>query len=132
MHILYNQLTTPDGTILVSSSRHDYVSHTDANGKYYFLDGGTSYIRASTHSDQKILTITTDTDHPTLRKYVTWGTYGKSGNEPLRRVTIANLSTNHVKAIIDYLPKGHIFLPILKTELEYRHEHENQPQTSNN
>ena len=38
--ILSNRLKTPDGTILESLHRHDYVTHTDANGKEYMLDGG--------------------------------------------------------------------------------------------
>ena len=31
--ILNSRLRTPDGTILESIHRHDYVTHTDANGK---------------------------------------------------------------------------------------------------
>ena len=31
--ILNSRLRTPDGTILESEHRHDYVTHTDANGK---------------------------------------------------------------------------------------------------
>ena len=33
--LIYNALRTPDGTIIESKSRHDYVTHTDANGKNY-------------------------------------------------------------------------------------------------
>ena len=38
--ILSNKMRTPDGTILESKHRHDYVTHTDANGKEYMLDSG--------------------------------------------------------------------------------------------
>ena len=31
--ILNSRLRTPDGTILESGHRHDYVTHIDANGK---------------------------------------------------------------------------------------------------
>ena len=31
--ILNSRMRTPDGTILESKHRHDYVTHTDANGK---------------------------------------------------------------------------------------------------
>jgi len=37
--ILSNRMKTPDETILESINRHDYVTHTDANGKEYMLDG---------------------------------------------------------------------------------------------
>ena len=33
-------LLCDDGVILVSRYGHDYKHHTDANGKYYMIDGG--------------------------------------------------------------------------------------------
>jgi hypothetical protein len=38
--IVANRIRTPDGTILESKHRHDYVTYTDANGKQYMVDGG--------------------------------------------------------------------------------------------
>ena len=35
--ILRNALKTPDGTVITSRHRHDYVTHTDTNGKEYIL-----------------------------------------------------------------------------------------------
>ena len=47
-HLLVaNRWRTPDGTLLWSRHRHDYVGHNDANGEYYFVDGGHDYIRMS-------------------------------------------------------------------------------------
>ena len=46
--LLLNQIKTPDGTILRSHSRHDYVTHVDANGHEYMVDGGyLIYVEAS-------------------------------------------------------------------------------------
>ena len=43
--IIRNSIKTPDGTEIVSKSRHDFVEHTDKNGKTYAVDGGTAYLR---------------------------------------------------------------------------------------
>lgn len=52
MKLIRNRLQTPDGKILESVHRHDYVSHRDDNGKLYFLDGGLDYARCSAHGDE--------------------------------------------------------------------------------
>lgn len=44
-NILKNAIKTPDGTIIESKHRHDFVSYTDKNGKYYAVDGGLDYLR---------------------------------------------------------------------------------------
>ena len=45
MKIILNSIRTPDGTILVSTHRHDYVSYKDANGALYVIDGGNDYLK---------------------------------------------------------------------------------------
>ena len=52
MSILSNRMRTPDGTILESKHRHDYVTHLDANGREYMLDGGLDYVRGSANGDE--------------------------------------------------------------------------------
>jgi len=42
--IVLNRIKTPDGTILTSYHRHNYVSHID-NGELYAVDGGNDYLR---------------------------------------------------------------------------------------
>ena len=52
--LIRNRWQTPDGTILESKHRHDFVSHKDANGEYYFIDGGTDYIRMTVNKEPMI------------------------------------------------------------------------------
>jgi hypothetical protein len=36
-----------------------------------------------------------------VRDWMAWGTYGKTGNEPLRFVLLKNMSDEHIQAILD-------------------------------
>lgn len=99
--ILVNKLMTPDGTILTSRYRHDYVEYTDDNGKYYMVDGGTHYIRRSCNGDEKDLSVYSDDSHTTIRDVWSWGTYGKNGDEELHQVLLKDMSNAHIKAILD-------------------------------
>jgi len=36
-----------------------------------------------------------------VRDWMAWGTYGKTGNEPLRFVLLKNMSDGHIQAILD-------------------------------
>ena len=99
--ILNSRMRTPDGTILESKHRHDYVTHTDANGKEYMLDGGLDYVRCSANGDEHLLTIYTDYPHEVIRLHAKWGTHGKQGDQPLKYVAIADLNPYHLRAILD-------------------------------
>lgn len=121
--ILSNRMRTPDGTVLHSKHRHDYVTHKDANGKEYMLDGGLSYVRCSANGDEEMLTVTTDDSHEVIREVVTWGTYGKSSDETLVHVKIADMSTQHLQACLDTQKTMRPALrKVMQDELEYRNE----------
>lgn len=119
--IVYSALRTPDGTLLESRHRHDYVTHWDANGKHYMLDGGVDYIRSSAHGDEEFIVVTLDDSHEVVREVVTWGTYGKNGDEPYRKVKLSEMSNAHIQACIE---TQHSMRPSFKeammNELTYR------------
>ena len=125
--IVYSGLRTPDGTLLESWGRHDYVTHIDANGKEYMLDGGLDYVRCSANGDEQLITYTIDDDHETVRQYVSWGTYGKNGDQPYKRVKVADMETGHLEKVIELSeyanPK---LIQVMKNELEYRQKFLNQ------
>ena len=122
--IISSKLQTPDGTVLHSQHRHDYVTHTDANGKEYMLDGGCEYIRCSANGDEEMLTVYTDDDHEVIRGSAMWGTYGKDGYQPFKYVTVSQMSTEHLQACLDTQKKTMrpAMYKVMQNELEYRDE----------
>ena len=124
-HILYNALVTPDGTLLESLHQHHFSSCTDTiTGEYYLIDGGNEpYFRMSVNKvEGKRICVTTDDIHEVKRKYFHWGSYGKSGDEPLHFIKLIDMAEEHICAVIrtqTNLAK-HI-KELMKSELEYRH-----------
>jgi len=101
--IVSNCIRTPDGTILESMHRHDYVTYVDANGKEYMVDGGLEYLRRNVHDDAPYeeLSVYTDAPHTEIREAFRWGTRGKDGKQPLKYVPLKDLTTEHINAILD-------------------------------
>ena len=101
--LLVNRIITPDGTVLQSYHTHDYKTHIDDNGKEYMVDGGLSYCRRNVHDDDPHTEASVyDTDtHDVIRDAFRWGTYGKGGDQPLRRVKLSEMSNNHIEAILE-------------------------------
>jgi len=125
--IVYSGLKTPDGTLLESRHVHDYVTHIDANGKEYMLDGGFEYVRCSANGDEELITVTLADDHETVREYVTWGTYGIDGGLPLKFVKLCNMSSDHIQACLDNVSSMYPQLrTAMENELDYRQKLLNQ------
>ena len=127
--ILSNRMRTPDGTILESRHRHDYVTHLDKNGKEYMLDGGLDYVRSSANGDEWLLTIYTDYPHELIRLHAKWGTFGKNGDEPLKYVAIADMDPYHLRACLDTQQKTMRpeMYKVMQDEVEYRDALKNLP-----
>jgi len=102
--MLVCRMQTPDGTILTSLHTHHYVTHDDANGKRYMLDGGNSYRRMSDYPEapMKDVSIYSDSTFKEIRKYVCRGGRGKNGDEPLKWVPISEMSNSWLINCISY------------------------------
>jgi hypothetical protein len=121
MTLVRNAIQTPDGTILVSRFRHDYQSHTDANGKTYVVDGGLDYVRASVHEDQISLAVYDTDEFWLVRESVEWGTYGKDGDQPLSYVKLSDMDTAHIEAVLE---TQQLFIrPVIRKAMELELEH---------
>ena len=101
--IVSNRIRTPDGTILESRHRHDYVTYVDANGKEYMVDGGLEYLRRNVHDDAPYeeLSVYDDAPYALLREVFKWGTRGKDGKQPLTYVPLKDLTNEHIEAILE-------------------------------
>ena len=101
--IISNRIRTPDGTILESRHRHDYVTYVDKNGKEYMVDGGLEYLRRNVHDDAPYeeLSVYDDAPYALIREVFKWGTRGKGGRQPLTFVPLKDLTNDHIEAILE-------------------------------
>ena len=101
--LVSNKIMTPDGTILQSFHRHDYVTHHDKNGKVYMVDGGLEYLRRAVHEDAPYIELSSYVNDPfdIVRRVFHWGTRGRDGKQPLTWKVLADLDTDHIEAILE-------------------------------
>jgi hypothetical protein len=118
-YIVCNKWRCKDGTVLNSHSRHDYITHTDAIGEFYFLDGGLIYIRHS--GNMECMCVYSTDPHDKIRDNFEWGSYGKSGKEELHYIVLKDINDDHLCAIIK--TQTHLDTHIMKIftdEVTYR------------
>lgn len=124
--LVYSAIQTPDGTILESRHRHDYVTYTDKNGLTYSIDGGTDYIRRSVNKIPATdLSLYSDAPHEKIREVLSRGGRGVDGTEPLKYVLLKDVNDEWLEAIIDYeerLRPNNKYLQIYKEELKWRQQ----------
>lgn len=120
VHLLCNKWKCKDGTILVSKHRYDYVRHTDAEGEFYFVDGGIGgYIRHS--GNMTPMLVYTNDPHELIRENFGWTSYGVNGDKPAKLNLLKDLTEDHIRAILStqtHLPD--YILNVFKNELTYR------------
>jgi len=119
--ILLNRIKTPDGTILTSYNRHNYVEYKDTITKEVLMvDGGTDYLRRNMGTYEE-LSVYDDGTHLTRRSAVHWGTRGKDGQQPLVYKPIKELDSDHIEAILKTQHQiSDFYKEIFKDELKYR------------
>lgn len=121
-YLVANRIRTPDGTILQSFSGHHFNSYTDKNGKYFAVDGGLNYTRRLFDvPEYQELSVYDDDPHVLQRATFHWGTYGINGDQPLRRVALKDMDTNHIEAVLETQQKLPPHIAVLMcNELYYR------------
>lgn len=130
MRILLNRIKTPDGTILTSYHRHDFVMHRDANGNNYGVDGGTEYLkRTYTVPDFEDLSVSIDEDvdlngpeFELIRESIHWGSRGKDGDQPLSWIKLKEMTDEHLDALLNVYkgPVDPFYKKCFAREIEYR------------
>jgi len=103
--IILNQIKTPDGTIIKSLHRHDFVQYKDKNGHVYMVDGGTDYLRRNKIDEAAPyteLSIYDDAPFSLIRQYYCRGGRGKNNDQPLTWVPLEKMSDDWLQACIEY------------------------------
>lgn len=133
--IVANKMICPDGHVLQSKRVHDYVEHTDKDGNYFMLDGGTSYVRYSNESGLgKLVTVYDTDDILTIREHMLWGKNYNANKEILPKtewVLLKDIDDDHLQALIEYwmvkkdnpfYEKAENFINIFLREKQFRYE----------
>jgi hypothetical protein len=106
--------------IITSKDEYDYVKCTCGNT---MVDGGRISPRGSCgDNSERLYLYGTDTTRAAMER-LAWGTYGKTGQDPLKYVLLKDCTSNHLQAIINMKKKtgaensfvGHISKLILKS-----------------
>lgn len=124
--VVVRKFKTPDGTILRSQLTHDFSSHKDKNGEYYFIDGGSDYLRMSVNTEpMEDISIYEDDSIEIIREEYTRGTFNEKGQRIRKK--ISEMSNKHLENCITYninIGFGEDCLAnrIYKRELKYRKE----------
>ena len=100
-NLIRNRWKTPDGTVLISRHTHDFVSHKDANGEEYFIDGGNDYIRKSVNKEEmENMCVYSDDQFSLIRTVLCRGTFDE--NNKRIWIPLCNMSNPHLENCITY------------------------------
>ena len=102
-------------------SSFDYKTYHDSiTNKEYMIDGGLDYCRRSNWGDEEDLCIYYEgSTHEQRAEHLMWGTYGKEGKGPFRKVAIRDMTKEHLQACLDNCPNMHpIYRETMAVELQ--------------
>lgn len=123
-NIIRNSIRTPDGTILTSKHRHDYVSYTDTNGQYYAVDGGLSYLKRNYDKpDYQELSLYDNEPFEVIRENLERLNVGVDGTENPKWFKLCDMDDEWLSNVIIYEEDKRPNNPYLKyyiSEQKYR------------
>ena len=115
---------TEDGkvTYLISTHRHHFDRYDFKTGESIAVDGGQNYIKRSISQylkGENIENYNLNDDFPfdIIATKLLWGHYKKDGTGPLKYSPFAELTLDHLKAILDYNDKLAIGLSELQIKV---------------
>ena len=106
--------------IIISRHVHDYVTCKCGNAS---VDGGSSYCKRG-WKDGKTYTemcVYSDAPFEEIRELLTWGSFGKEGNQSIYYYPISKMETGHLM-VVSQLKISATIKKFMKEELEYRKE----------
>jgi hypothetical protein len=120
--IVCNKIITPDGTVLQSRNRHDYLLHVDANGYTYMVDGGLDYLRRAVVDEAPCTeaSVYLDDEFDEIRKAFAWGSYGKGGKEKLHYIPLKDMEDEHLAACLREGQGAYWVQKLMTKEQHYR------------
>jgi hypothetical protein len=109
--LLHNSIQCPDGTILVSKHKYDFKSHTQEDGREYFVDGGLDYQRIG-YSDKEYvdLSVRSDDPHEKIREHFEWVRRMNEQGQMLPKsevVKLKDITDSHLMALVEYTKEGY-------------------------
>lgn len=118
--LLVNSIKCPDGTVLTSRHVHDFQSHTQEDGRSYFVDGGCHYQRIG-YSDEEYLdcSLYSDDPHEVIRSKFIWTSFGRSGKEEPTHTALEDIGEKHLKALLNF-PTSQTMRQVFQAEWLYR------------
>ena len=130
-YLIANRWQCPDGTVLQSLHRYDYVTHVDTiTGEICVVDGGT-YGIIRTSGNLKSLCVYSNDPHEDQREFFFWGSYVRDGKQPLTWIALKDLTHDHIESIIRTQTRiapeiKELFLNELHYRKELLNEHANE------
>lgn len=120
--VVQNAVCCPNGQYLVSSYGWDYQTAV-VDGVLYSVDGGlNTHTSRNGDGKEEDLTVMSDDPFEDVRNKLLWGSYGKSGKEPLHWIRLKDMEEEHIANVIQYLNDHCIEGPATKWRIEMMQE----------